>query len=155
MRMSCWFRLNTRSLTIVSASQGITDHLTPRFSTAVRKTFACSSSPARPDKVVSTPRAARFTATLPAPPGRSSTSPTLTTGTGASGLIRVALPCQNRSSMTSPTTSTLAFWKSGILAMKKFSTPVRAVERKVADLCILALSLFDSNYVRAIVQNLF
>ena len=40
--------------------------------------------------------------------------------------------------MTSPTTSTLAFWKSGILVMKNFHS-CQGRREKVADLCILAL----------------
>ena len=93
----------------------MTDQRTPFASTAARNRLASSSCPASPESVAFTPRAARLTATLAAPPGRSSTSSILTIGTGASGLTRVVAPRQNRSSMTSPMTNILASVKDGIL----------------------------------------
>ncbi len=55
---------------------------------------ADSSSPVSPSTMAVAPKAAMLSATLPAPPGRSSASPTKTTGTGASGEMREVSPCQ-------------------------------------------------------------
>src|SRR5579862_6364767 len=52
------------------------------------------------------PSAARLFATLAAPPSRTCSDWNWTTGTGASGEMRVTRPTMKRSSMTSPTTST-------------------------------------------------
>ena len=50
---------------------------------------AASSSPTIPISSQGTPNDERFNATLAAPPGRSSLFVTLTTGTGASGEMRL------------------------------------------------------------------
>ena len=52
------------------------------------------------------PSAAMLCATLAAPPSRTCSDSNRTTGTGASGEMRVTRPTMKRSSITSPTTST-------------------------------------------------
>src|SRR5690554_1863782 len=69
-----------------------------------------------PTSHVGAQSAAMFSATLPAPPGRSSIWSTRITGTGASGEMRSLAPCQYRSSMTSPTTRTGAPSKRGMVS---------------------------------------
>ena len=63
-----------------------------------------SSSPTSPAKLTSHPSARRFRATLAAPPGRQSRSLALSTGTGASGLMRSTLPIRYWSTIRSPST---------------------------------------------------
>ncbi len=60
---------------------------TPRFSMLAARVSAMASSPST---LQCTPRLARFTATLPAPPGRFGITHVYHTGTGASGEMRVA-----------------------------------------------------------------
>jgi hypothetical protein len=55
------------------------------------------------------PKATMLDATLAAPPGRQVSVFTCTIGTGASGDIRLTLPQQNSSSITSPKTAMLQF----------------------------------------------
>ena len=70
------------------------------------------SSPTRPAMWHVAPRVAMFIAVFAAPPGAQVSFLTCTTGTGASGLMRVTSPQMNLSSMTSPITRILAFGKS-------------------------------------------
>ena len=57
-------------------------------------TRPASSTPTTDSKATRAPRAAQLRATLAAPPGRSSTRSTFTTGTGASGEMRDTSPNQ-------------------------------------------------------------
>src|SRR5690554_6216667 len=105
----------TRSLVMVGLSRTFRKpHNTPAACKLVSSSRPLWSSPTRPTSDAAEPRAARLRATLPAPPGLSLVLPTLTTATGASGDMRDVLPCQYRSSMTSPTTRILALSKRGI-----------------------------------------
>ena len=113
-RINCWWRLNTRNFVIVGALATVTKSVST--CTECRLSLidcAASSSPTKPTIFDFAPNAAIFSATFAAPPGRSSICLTLTIGTGASGEIRAAGPCQYLSSMTSPTTNTFACSYSG------------------------------------------
>src|SRR5688572_11978482 len=72
-----------------------------------RKRFAASSAPTTPTTVPRAPRASKFASTLAAPPRWIDSRRTSTTGTGASGEIRVTSPHTNSSSITSPSTTIL------------------------------------------------
>src|SRR5690606_34311588 len=114
-RMSCWCRLMTRSLVMVGLScTARKSHNTPAALRLASSSRPLWSSPTSPTRDAAEPSAARLSATLPAPPGLSCVLPTRTTATGASGEIRDVLPCQYRSSMTSPTTSMRALSKRGM-----------------------------------------
>src|SRR5690606_14859392 len=117
-RMSCCPRLCTRVFVIVGRPLLSTKRqsMPPRASSP-RSSSASGSHPTTPSRVVRAPSVARFTATFAAPPGRSSLVCTWTTGTGASGEMRLGPPNRERSSITAPATSTRATEKSGIASV--------------------------------------
>src|SRR5450631_124379 len=83
----------------------------PRVSTAissksVRARWPSASPPTAPTKATVAPSARRLFATLPAPPSVNEWLFTLTTGTGASGEIRLTRPQIHSSIITSPMTTT-------------------------------------------------
>ncbi|MCY1293786.1 hypothetical protein D9M69_440550 [compost metagenome] len=85
----------TRSLTMVGCWATRWKRVfTPAPARLAARLSAASSWPVTPISEAGAPSAAMFSATLAAPPGRSSIWSTLTTGTGASGEIREVLPCQ-------------------------------------------------------------
>ena len=66
----------------------------PCCSSSARKRVAASSLPTTVSSVTRAPSILTFNATLAAPPSRSSSRETRTTGTGASGEMRSTAPCQ-------------------------------------------------------------
>jgi hypothetical protein len=98
---------------------------TPRAARLSPSRRPASSSPIRPMTRACAPREAALSATLPAPPARTSSFFTCTTGTGASGEMRAVAPCQYRSSITSPHTSTRQAEKSGKEKCMRRQAPAR------------------------------
>ncbi|SST07126.1 Uncharacterised protein [Acinetobacter baumannii] len=85
----------TRSLTMVGwLSMRWKRASTPAALRLLARLSAASSRPVTPTSKACAPSAAMFSATLAAPPGRSSCCSTRTTGTGASGEMREVAPCQ-------------------------------------------------------------
>ena len=79
---------------------------TPAAVSASRTRVPAASRPTTPASTAWPPSARTLVATLPAPPTWSLRPVTSTTGTGASGEMRLTRPHTNSSSITSPTTST-------------------------------------------------
>src|SRR5262245_9469768 len=75
-----------------------------------------ASSPCRPTGMASPPRATTLLATLPAPPSEALSRSTRTTGTGASGEMRLTLPHRKWSIIRSPRTTTRAPTKRAAMA---------------------------------------
>src|SRR5690606_33767983 len=108
---------STRSLcTVGTAWERTSSQRTPRSSSSRVSSAPRSSTPTTPASTQRAPSAATFNATFAAPPGRCSDEPARTTGTGASGEIRVVSPNQYSSSIASPATSTRTREKSGIVS---------------------------------------
>src|SRR5690554_4211395 len=78
----------------------------PARSSSARSSAPSLSAPTAPASVHFAPSATTLAATFAAPPSARHCSSTRTTGTGASGDMRDALPWRYTSSITSPTTST-------------------------------------------------
>jgi hypothetical protein len=94
-RMSCCERPITRSFTMVLSCGSWPMALRMWCSaSSCSSRRAGSSSPTTVSKVAATPSDWAFTATFAAPPRRSSSRVTRTTGTGASGEIRSTAPNQ-------------------------------------------------------------
>ena len=92
---------------------------------------APSSVPVTATSVADPPSAATLLATLAEPPMRCSSWSNVTTGTGASGEIRVTRPTMNLSSMASPTTSTCAPAKLRVICCARSSgTAAEAFRRR-------------------------
>ncbi len=93
--ISCWLRESTRSLVIVGwVGTETKSHFTFTSASVLLSARAASSIPVSPTRREFAPREAMFIATFAAPPGRSSMVSTFTTGTGASGEIRLVGPYQ-------------------------------------------------------------
>src|SRR5439155_584514 len=102
----CWWAM-MRVFSVVRAWRATTTPSVPAPSarSAEASRFPAASSPTIPHAAARPPSAVTLLTTLPAPPGRSSSPVTCTTGTGASGEMRSTCPHTKRSSIKSPTTS--------------------------------------------------
>src|SRR6185295_11474265 len=76
---------------------------TPAAASCSHNRSPAASAPIVPTSVARPPSTAMLFATLAAPPSRRCSDSNRTTGTGASGEMRVTRPTMKRSSMTSPT----------------------------------------------------
>ena len=109
-RTTCWFRATTLVLMLVglSSSVMIPSDVRCSFFISLRIFRPGLSLPITPQRTGVAPRVAIFRITLAAPPSILVSLLTSTTGTGASGEIRVTLPQKYSSRMISPITRTLA-----------------------------------------------
>ncbi len=110
-RTTIWFCAIMRVLIVVGREPSLTSEpsawkllLSP---TELRILSPAKSSPTKPTTHAFAPSATRFASTLAAPPRCVDSRRMSTTGTGASGEIRVTSPQRNSSSITSPSTMML------------------------------------------------
>ncbi len=110
-RTTSWLCAMMRVLTVVGlpSSATMSDSSSPAASisrNSPRTRSPARSSPMTPTREARAPSARRFASTLAAPPSRADSRRMSTTGTGASGEMRVTSPHTNSSSITSPYTTT-------------------------------------------------